>query len=69
MGLFKTRDRAKRSEWKNAHKAAMKRAVEAFSFWREERSAYDQYTHTMEQWGERPVMYATFVSEFRKAMK
>ncbi|QIG57908.1 hypothetical protein SEA_PAULODIABOLI_223 [Microbacterium phage PauloDiaboli] len=69
MGIFKLRDRAKRDEWKNAHKAALKRAVEAHAFWRDIQSAYDQYTHTMEQWGARPVTMAVFRENFHKVLK
>ena len=69
MGLFKLRDRDQRAQWKNAHKAALKAAIESYAFWGETKSAYDQYCYVMQAWGERPVTYAVFDQKFPKAGK
>lgn len=69
MGLFKLQDRAKRANWKNAHKAALRSAVESYAFWGETQSAYDQYRYVMESWGERPVTEAVFRANFPKVIQ
>jgi len=69
MAIFKRRDSAKREQWKNAHKSALKAAVESYAFWHDVQSAYEQYRLTMDSWGERPVSVETFRANFPKLVK
>lgn len=65
MALFRKKDAAKRRARKDTHDLAMLQAKESYSFWGEERMAFDVYADLMITEGHTPASYYDVV----KALK